>query len=102
MGFVPIAARPCKGARVPLFLPAEDNEYLQGVTCDKTRIAGTESHQWNEESKASISDRPTLTTTAGNPIADNQNALTAGMGGPELQEDDQLNNSHNERSRYDE
>ncbi|MFG1477094.1 catalase [Xanthobacter sp. V4C-4] len=34
--------------------------------------------------------RPTLTTTAGNPIADNQNALTAGARGPVLLQDYQL------------
>ena len=34
--------------------------------------------------------RPTLTTTAGNPIADNQNSLTAGERGPVLMQDYQL------------
>jgi catalase len=34
--------------------------------------------------------RPTLTTTAGNPIADNQNSLTAGPHGPVLMQDYQL------------
>ncbi len=34
--------------------------------------------------------RPTLTTTAGNPIADNQNSLTAGPRGPVLMQDYQL------------
>lgn len=34
--------------------------------------------------------RPTLTTTAGNPIADNQNTLTAGPRGPVLMQDYQL------------
>ena len=34
--------------------------------------------------------RPTLTTTAGNPISDNQNSLTAGPRGPVLMQDYQL------------
>jgi catalase len=37
-----------------------------------------------------MSERPTLTTTAGNPIADNQNSLTAGARGPVLLQDYQL------------
>jgi catalase len=37
-----------------------------------------------------MSDRPILTTTAGNPIADNQNSLTAGARGPVLMQDYQL------------
>src|SRR5260370_23822873 len=34
--------------------------------------------------------RPTLTTTAGNPVADNKNAVTAGARGPVLLQDYQL------------
>ena len=34
--------------------------------------------------------RPTLTTTAGNPVADNQNSLSAGERGPLLLQDYQL------------
>ena len=37
-----------------------------------------------------MSDKPTLTTTAGAPIADNQNSLTAGPRGPLLMQDYQL------------
>ncbi|MDF1794996.1 MAG: catalase [Coxiellaceae bacterium] len=37
-----------------------------------------------------MSKKPTLTTTAGNPIADNQNSLTAGRRGPVLMQDYQL------------
>ena len=37
-----------------------------------------------------MADRPTLTTTAGAPIADNQNSLTAGPRGPVLLQDWQL------------
>lgn len=37
-----------------------------------------------------MSQRPTLTTSAGNPIADNQNSLTAGPRGPVLLQDYQL------------
>ena len=37
-----------------------------------------------------MSDRPILTTTAGNPIADNQNSATAGPRGPVLMQDYQL------------
>src|ERR1700741_2006292 len=37
-----------------------------------------------------MSNKPTLTTTAGAPIADNQNALTAGPRGPVLLQDYQL------------
>ncbi len=37
-----------------------------------------------------MADKPTLTTTAGNPIADNQNSLTAGPRGPLLMQDYQL------------
>ncbi len=37
-----------------------------------------------------MSDRPILTTTAGNPIADNQNSATAGPRGPVLLQDYQL------------
>jgi catalase len=37
-----------------------------------------------------MSDRPTLTTTAGAPIGDNQNAVTAGRHGPVLLQDYQL------------
>jgi len=37
-----------------------------------------------------MTERPTLTTTAGNPVADNQNSLTAGPRGPVLLQDYQL------------
>ena len=37
-----------------------------------------------------MTERPTLTTTAGAPIADNQNAITAGPRGPVLMHDYQL------------
>ena len=37
-----------------------------------------------------MADRPTMTTTAGNPIADNQNSMTAGARGPVLLQDYQL------------
>jgi catalase len=37
-----------------------------------------------------VAKRPTLTTSAGNPIADNQNAVTAGPRGPILLQDYQL------------
>src|ERR1700736_1779713 len=37
-----------------------------------------------------MADRPQLTTTAGNPIADNQNSQTAGTRGPVLMQDYQL------------
>ncbi|MBN8909624.1 MAG: catalase, partial [Rhodospirillales bacterium] len=37
-----------------------------------------------------MTQRPTLTTTAGAPIADNQNSLTAGPRGPVLMQDYQL------------
>jgi len=37
-----------------------------------------------------MSKRPTLTTSAGNPVADNQNSLTAGARGPVLLQDYQL------------
>ena len=37
-----------------------------------------------------MDDKPTLTTTAGTPIADNQNSLTAGPRGPLLLQDYQL------------
>ncbi|WP_417516191.1 catalase [Minwuia sp.] len=37
-----------------------------------------------------MADKPTLTTSAGNPIADNQNSLTAGERGPILMQDYQL------------
>jgi catalase len=37
-----------------------------------------------------MTDKPTLTTTAGAPVADNQNALTAGPRGPVLIQDYQL------------
>ena len=37
-----------------------------------------------------MSERPTLTTTAGAPVADNQNSITAGARGPLLMEDYQL------------
>jgi catalase len=37
-----------------------------------------------------MADRPQLTTTAGNPIADNQNSLSAGSHGPLLMQDYQL------------
>jgi catalase len=37
-----------------------------------------------------MTDRPTLTTTAGAPIADNQNSITAGPRGPVLLQDYQL------------
>ena len=38
--------------------------------------------QQNQEGKASVTDKPTLATTAGASNADNQNALTAGPRGP--------------------
>lgn len=38
----------------------------------------------------SKSQSPQLTTTAGNPVADNQNSLTAGPRGPLLMQDYQL------------
>src|SRR5580700_4087633 len=37
-----------------------------------------------------MAKRPTLTTTAGAPVADNQNSLTAGSRGPLLVQDYQL------------
>lgn len=37
-----------------------------------------------------MSDRPRSTTSAGAPIADNQNAITAGPRGPALLQDTQL------------
>lgn len=37
-----------------------------------------------------MADRPQLTTTAGNPIADNQNSISAGPRGPVLMQDYQL------------
>ena len=37
-----------------------------------------------------MTERPTLTTTAGAPIADNQNSITAGPRGPVLMQDYQL------------
>lgn len=37
-----------------------------------------------------MTDKPILTTTAGNPVADNQNSMTAGMRGPVLLQDYQL------------
>ena len=37
-----------------------------------------------------MTDKPTLTTSAGAPIADNQNAMTAGPRGPVLMQDYQL------------
>src|SRR6202045_1035731 len=37
-----------------------------------------------------MSKSPTLTTTAGNPVADNQNSITAGPRGPLLMQDYQL------------
>ena len=37
-----------------------------------------------------MSKRPPLTTTAGNPVADNQNSITAGARGPLLMQDYQL------------
>jgi catalase len=37
-----------------------------------------------------MTQRPTLTTTAGNPVADNQNSITAGARGPVLMQDYQL------------
>ncbi len=37
-----------------------------------------------------MSKKPTITTTGGNPIADNQNSLTAGKRGPVLMQDYQL------------
>ena len=40
------------------------------------------------------SDKPTLTTSAGIPVADNQNSLTAGARGPLLVQDWQLFEKH--------
>src|SRR5271154_5696543 len=37
-----------------------------------------------------MADKPVLTTTAGNPVADNQNSMTAGPRGPVLMQDYQL------------
>jgi len=37
-----------------------------------------------------MANRPTLTTSAGAPVADNQNSITAGPRGPVLMEDYQL------------
>jgi Catalase len=37
-----------------------------------------------------MTERPTLTTTAGAPVANNQNSITAGPRGPLLMEDYQL------------
>lgn len=37
-----------------------------------------------------MADKPILTTTAGNPVPDNQNSITAGMRGPVLLQDYQL------------
>jgi catalase len=40
--------------------------------------------------ESEMAERPTLTTSAGNPVGDNQNALTAGSRGPVLLQDYQL------------
>ena len=40
--------------------------------------------------RPALTDRPIQTTTAGSPIADNQNSLTAGSRGPVLMQDWQL------------
>src|SRR6202040_3501996 len=37
-----------------------------------------------------MANKPTLTTTGGNPVADNQNSMTAGPRGPVLMQDYQL------------
>ena len=37
-----------------------------------------------------MASRPTLTTSAGAPVADNQNSITAGSRGPVLMQDYQL------------
>src|ERR1700730_3304104 len=37
-----------------------------------------------------MADKPVLTTTAGNPVADKQNTMTAGPRGPVLMQDYQL------------
>jgi catalase len=39
------------------------------------------------EGTTAMADRPQLTTGAGNPIADNQNSVTAGPMGPVLLQD---------------
>jgi catalase len=39
------------------------------------------------EGTTAMADRPQLTTGAGNPIADNQNSITAGPMGPVLLQD---------------
>src|SRR5213075_1676856 len=51
--------------------------------------------------KLSMTDKPVLTTTAGNPIGDNQNAMTAGPRGPLLVQDYQLTEklAHQNRER---
>src|SRR6266545_1773169 len=51
--------------------------------------------------KLSMTDKPVLTTTAGNPIPDNQNAMTAGPRGPLLVQDYQLTEklAHQNRER---
>ena len=48
-----------------------------------------------------MTDKPVLTTTAGNPIPDNQNAMTAGPRGPLLVQDYQLTEklAHQNRER---
>src|SRR6202049_4685490 len=48
-----------------------------------------------------MTDKPVLTTTAGNPIGDNQNAMTAGPRGPLLVQDYQLTEklAHQNRER---
>src|ERR1700761_5556467 len=44
----------------------------------------------SESGRITMPNTPTLTTTAGNPIADNQNSITAGPRGPLLMQDYQL------------
>ena len=44
----------------------------------------------SQEKREDMAEKPTLTTSAGNPVADNQNAITAGLRGPLLIEDYQL------------
>jgi catalase len=40
--------------------------------------------------RSTIATKPVLTTTAGNPVAGNQNSITAGPRGPVLMKDYQL------------
>src|SRR5882762_970772 len=65
-------------------------EAIDGTSADGTSADGTSADGTSADGTSAMSERVTLAATAGAPIDDNQNTITAGRHGPVLLEEYQL------------